>query len=98
MNREWHFDDIVDKFRQEIFLDLRVSVDCRIGVDLNEIWIKIVVQQEVKAEELEAAELAIQLIFDHLEYQAHYFLDFLVHLGWILIFRLDFSHLDNVID
>ena len=98
MNREWHFDDVVHEFRQEILLDLRVRVERRVGVDLDEVRAQIVVKQEVKAEELEAAELAIQLVLDHFEYQAHNLLDFLVHLGWILILWLDFSHLDNAID
>ena len=57
-----NFDDVGDKMRNHFLLHGRIRKDSWVGVDLNQNRIELVIEHEVKAEDLEAAELAVKLV------------------------------------
>ena len=62
MERRGDLDDVGDKMRNYFLLHNRIRKDGRVSVDLNQNRIELVIEHEVKAEDLEAAELAVELV------------------------------------
>lgn len=57
-------DCIIHQLWKHVLLDLGVSEDGWVGVDFNQIGIQVFVEQEVKAEQLEASEFLLELVLD----------------------------------
>ena len=86
MNSEGDIDKIFDQGWYNVTLDICVKEQGRVDVDLQQLWIELVIKHEIIAENFEAAKLLIETVFCLQECEPHYFVDSVCHSKFELVY------------